>query len=103
MSPPVGLVVAQTALDNLERFPFKIRDQIIKRMNALVLDPHPPGSIKLQGVKSDYGEPVYRQRSGDYRILYVVRNKLRQVMVIDIDHRKNVYRVEGKRRPRRTD
>ena len=107
MSPLVGLVVTQTALDNLARFPSKIRIQLIKKTKALILDPHPPGSKKLQGVKTDRGEPVYRRRSGDYRILYVVRSNPREVMVIEIDHRKDVYRMASDRKslagPMKTD
>ena len=43
----------------------------------------------LRGM-SDGEERVYRERSGDYRILYVVRDSI--VVVIDIDNRKDVYR-----------
>jgi mRNA-degrading endonuclease RelE of RelBE toxin-antitoxin system len=54
------------------------------------LNPYADGTKKLKGVTSDDGESVYRERSGDYRILYVVREV--EVVVLDIDHRKDVYR-----------
>jgi hypothetical protein len=44
-------------------------------------------------VETDDGEPVYRERSGDYRILYVVRTNPDLVLILDIDHRKDVYRM----------
>ena len=92
MSSLTGLVITKAALDNLARFPFKIRAQLIKKAKALILDPHPQGSKVLKGVESDDGEKIYRQRSGDYRILYVVRPKPTTVIVLDIDNRKDVYR-----------
>ena len=89
-----GLVLSKAALRNLERIPFKIRAQLIKKAKALILDPHPSGSKPLKDVTTDAGEIVYRQRSGDYRILYIVRTmkKLTEVIVLDIDNRKDVYR-----------
>lgn len=85
--------IAKAALNNLERIPFKIRAQLIKKAKALILDPHPAGSKPLKGIKTNDGETIYRQRSGDYRILYVVRESHpKEVIVLDIDNRKDVYR-----------
>ena len=36
---------------------------------------------------------MYRERAGDCRILYVVRDKPAEVIITDIDHRKDVYRM----------
>lgn len=84
----------KAALSNLAHIPFKIRAQLIKKAKALILNPHPAGSKPLKGVTTDDGEIVYRHRSGDYRILYVVRKKPTQteVIVLDMDNRKDVYR-----------
>ncbi len=92
MSPLVGLVIAKTALNNLRHIPHKIRAQLIKKAKNLILNPHPSGSKKLNGIATDEGEPIYRYRSGDYRILYVVRQNPGEVIVLDIDSRKDVYR-----------
>jgi mRNA-degrading endonuclease RelE of RelBE toxin-antitoxin system len=90
MTPLMGLAFTKDALDNLEGIPHKMRAQVIKKAKALILNPHADGTKKLKGVTSDDGESVYRERSGDYRILYVVREV--EVVVLDIDHRKDVYR-----------
>ena len=93
MSSLTGLVITKSALNSLARFPFKIRAQLIKKAKALILDPHPQGSKPLKGVKTADDEIIYRQRSGDYRILYVVREKPTiEVIVLDIGNRKDVYR-----------
>ena len=71
--PYVGFAFTTAALDFLATLPPKIRKQVIKKAKALHANPHPQGSKKLHGVVTDDGDPVYRERSGDYRILYVVR------------------------------
>lgn len=72
--------------------PGKIRRQIVKKAKALLLDPRPLKSKQLQGVTTDAGEPVRSERSGDYRILYVIRKNPGEVVILDIDDRKDVYR-----------
>jgi mRNA-degrading endonuclease RelE of RelBE toxin-antitoxin system len=88
--PLVGMAFANAALKSLERIPHKMRAQVIKKAKALMLNPHPPTSKQLQGIETPDGEKVYRERSGDYRILYVVRPV--EVIVLDVGHRKDVYR-----------
>lgn len=69
--------------------PGKVRAQISKKARTLLAGPFQQGCKKLVNYK--HGEDdVWRIRSGDYRILYVVREQ--EVIVIDIDHRKDVYR-----------
>lgn len=89
----VGFAFTETALDFLESLPPKIRRQVIKKAKALHGNPHPQGSKKLNDVETPDGDPVYRERSGDYRILYVVRQNPAEVIIVDIDNRKDVYRM----------
>ncbi|HVR90909.1 MAG TPA: type II toxin-antitoxin system RelE/ParE family toxin [Novosphingobium sp.] len=91
--PFVGFAFTETALDFLDSLPPKIRRQVIRKAKALHANPHPPGSKKLKDVETADGEAVYRERAGDYRILYVVRDKPAEVIITDIDHRKEVYRM----------
>ena len=84
-----GFAYARCALDYLKTVPKKIRRQIVKHVENLANDPYPPTAKLVQGM-SDGEDKVYRIRSGDYRILYVVRGII--VVVLDIDHRKDVYR-----------
>lgn len=78
------------ALKYLETIPKKQRQQIISRIDALSKNPHPSSSKPLQGMKVGK-ERVFRERSGDYRILYTVRDD-DTILVLDIGHRKDVYR-----------
>jgi mRNA interferase RelE/StbE len=92
MSPLMGLAFTKAAIDNLATIPHKIRVQLIKKAKALILNPRPQGSKPLKGTSADDEGPIYRQRSGDYRILYIIRNNPNEVIVLDIDNRKDVYR-----------
>lgn len=91
--PYVGFAFTDCALDFIAGLQPKVRRQIIKRAKALHTNPFPQGSKKLHNVETPDGDPVYRERSGDYRILYVVRSKPEEVIIIDINHRKDVYRM----------
>ena len=70
-------------LNELDNFTYlKIRERIL----SLETEPRPVGSLKLT---SDNG---YRIRTGDYRILYEIDDKMRTVKLLRIGHRKNVYK-----------
>ena len=90
MSALYGFAFSEAALEFLETVvPAKIRGQIKRRIEALAANPTPPGSKKVRGVM-DGENPVYIARQGDYRILYSVRCII--IVILDIDHRKDVYR-----------
>jgi len=85
-----GLAFAPAASKFLNRMrPGKIRAQIAKKAKSLISDQHPKGCKRIVGMR-DGDDPVWRIRSGDYRILYVVRKI--EVIILDIDHRKDVYK-----------
>jgi mRNA interferase RelE/StbE len=84
-----GFAYDRRPLEYLKTLEKKLRKQIIAKIQQLSANPHPPGSKVLQGM-ADGEERIYRIRSGDYRILYCVRGVI--VCVLDIDHRKDVYR-----------
>lgn len=94
--PYIGFAFTDRALDFVETLPPKIRKQVVKKAKALLVNPFPQGSKKLRDVETEDGNPVYRERSGDYRILYVVRSDPSEVLIMDIGHRKNVYRMTKK-------
>lgn len=68
----------------------KVRRQIVSKIESLADNPKPQGCTKVQGMSNGNTE-VYRIRSGDYRALYTVRGDS-EVLVLDIGHRKDVYR-----------
>lgn len=93
-SPPLyGFALSDRASAYLDTVPKPFRSQIVRRIKALAENPHPSGAKQLRTI-SDGENPVYRIRSGDYRILYSVRNGS-LITVLDIGHRKDVYRRKG--------
>ena len=74
---------AQRALSALPQRDFeRIRDAIF----ALADDPRPPGCAKLSG------REAWRIRVGQYRVIYEIDDANRIVTVLDIGHRRDVYR-----------
>jgi len=65
----------------------KVQRQLLERIAALAENPYPRGCRKL-----DEKEALYRVRSGDYRIIYQVRDKELLVLVVRVGDKKDVYR-----------
>lgn len=63
------------------------RLRIVRRIQALSEDPRPPGSEKLAGY-----DDRYRVRLGNYRVVYLIDDKRREITVYRIGHRRDVYR-----------
>mgnify|MGYP002626474427 CR=1 FL=1 len=63
------------------------RLRIVQRIHALAEDSRPPGSEKLAGY-----DDRYRVRQGNYRGVYLVDDKRREVTIYGIGHRREVYR-----------
>lgn len=76
-----------SALKELRKLPKAIADQVAGDIDGLSGNPRPPGHKKLKG---NYN--LYRLRSGDYRIVYQIHDKVLVVLVIRINNRKDVYR-----------
>ena len=63
------------------------RRRIAPAIDALALDPRPPGAVALAGEES-----IYRIRVGAYRVVYAVEDARLVVLVVKIGHRRDVYR-----------
>ena len=61
-------------------------DRLRAAVRDLGDDPRPTGAVKLSG------RDGYRVRVGNYRVLYEVVDAAREVTVLDIGHRRDVYR-----------
>jgi len=70
----------------LKKLPKKDGEKIIDTIEALSKDPRPRGIEKLKGL------PGYRVRAGNYRIVYTIDDGKLIICVIDVDHRKDVYK-----------
>lgn len=59
----------------------------MKALRALEDDPRSAGCVKLTG-----STDLFRLRVGDYRIVYQIQDKVLVVLVIEIGHRREIYR-----------
>ena len=56
-------------------------------IDSLAINPRPVGCVKLSGANT-----LFRVRVGDYRIVYQIQDRVLVVLVVDIGHRREVYR-----------
>jgi mRNA interferase RelE/StbE len=81
-----ALEITPSAQRQFRKLPNIIQEHIIPKMLSLEIQPRPIGVKKLQAF--DY----YRIRIGDYRIVYSIDDKSQIVKILDLGHRKDIYR-----------
>jgi mRNA interferase RelE/StbE len=82
------LSILPAAKKTLARLPKDRQRLLDTHILSLADNPRPVGSIPLKGE----GRGLWRLRVGDWRILYQIQNKELIVLVVDIGHRRDVYR-----------
>ena len=80
------LKIERRAVKFLKKVEKKQKDAIVQAIEALRVEPRPHGAKKLAD------RPGFRIRIGQYRIIYVIEEKEVLIYVLDIGHRKNIYR-----------
>jgi len=65
----------------------KLYQRLREALDALEDNSRPANCVKLQGE-----EELYRLRVGDYRVIYQIRDRQLIVLVLQIGHRREVYR-----------
>lgn len=79
--------LSASAARSLRKLDETTRRRIASKIDALAIDPRPPGAVKLSGTDN-----IYRMRFRDYRILYTIEDRKLIVLVVAIGHRRDVYR-----------
>jgi len=87
VTPRYRIELTRDALRALAKLDKPVRRRVQGAIDRLADDPHPAGMIALRGAPG-----AFRIRVGDYRVIYVLRDDLLLVVVIDIGHRRDVYR-----------
>ena len=81
------ITFARSARKELERLPDEIAGRILEKIEALSLNPRPPGIVRLRGPKN-----LWRLRVRDYRVVYTINDPAKTVDVSIVRHRREVYR-----------
>lgn len=81
------ITLASAALRQLREFDPQVRRRIQAALELLSTDPRPPAATQLVG-----GAGEWRARTGDYRIVYEIHDDGLVVLVLQVGHRREVYR-----------
>ena len=76
------LPVAQRQLEKLEK---SLQQRILNALERIRMRPY--GFVKKLS-----GSPYFRARVGDYRIVLDIKNNELRVFVVEIGHRKSIYK-----------
>ena len=82
-----SVIFARSARKEIENLPLSIGRRIIEQIEALMINPRPPRSAKLQGNRK-----LWRIRVGDYRVIYGVDDSRRTIDISVVRHRRDAYR-----------
>ncbi len=82
------LKIRPRALKSLEKIQRADQARIIRRIDGLANEPRPDGVKKLKGAVD-----LYRIRTGDYRVIYQIKDDILLVLVVRVAHRREVYRT----------
>ena len=78
--------ISNRAIKALEKLPDGIYERITEALQELAQNPRPPGCKKMKGRQG------YRIRVSDYRVVYEIEDDKLLVLIIDIGHRREIYR-----------
>jgi len=81
-----NIQITKSAKKQLQHFPKADQQRIKPQIDGLGQTPKPVGCKKLKGV-----DELYRIRSGDYRIIYQLKEEQLIILILRIGHRKDIY------------
>ena len=79
--------VAPAAVRQIRRLDPLARRRVQAATELLSEEPRPSGANKLVG-----GDGAWRVRTGDYRIVYEIRDAVLLFLVVSVGHRRDIYR-----------
>jgi mRNA interferase RelE/StbE len=78
------IIFSDTSLTQLKKLEHSIQERIIKSLERIRIRPE-------AYVTKLVGDPGYRLRVGDYRVIMDIDKQKLHILVIKIGHRKNIY------------
>ncbi len=84
--PSYKVLLESRAEKDLNKLENDIRARVVARLLFLRNNPRPPGAKKLEGSKY-----AWRIRIGDWRVVYEIYDKTKEVKIYRIKHRSEGY------------
>lgn len=79
------IFLSEKAKKQLKKLPKEVQKRIISTLRRCMIRPH-------SHVKRLVGLPYYKLRVGEYRVVMSILENELQIHVIEIGHRKNIYK-----------
>jgi mRNA interferase RelE/StbE len=80
------VILPKSVQKELDRLPDDVARRILARLAGLETNPRPAEVKKLKG------RDAWRVRVSDYRVIYEIHDRVLQVIVITVGHRREIYR-----------
>jgi mRNA interferase RelE/StbE len=80
------LILPKSVQKEMDRLPDDIASRILARLAGLESNPRPADVKKLKG------RDAWRIRVSDFRVIYEIHDRARQIIVITVGNRREVYR-----------
>ncbi len=80
-----SLVYSDIALKQLKKFDKETQRRIISTLERIRIRPYPH-------VKKLVANPFFRLRVGDYRVIIDIKDDKLLIYVIEVGHRRNIYK-----------
>jgi mRNA interferase RelE/StbE len=80
------IILPKSVQKELARLPDEVASRMLARLAGLETNPRPAHVKKLKG------RDAWRIRVGDYRVIYEIHDRVLQVIVITVGHRREIYR-----------
>ena len=79
--------IKRSAAKALKKIPKANRKRIVDKIDSLAESPPNPDTTKMKG-----NNPFHKVSVGDYRIVYEIQEDVLVILVVNIGHRKDIYR-----------
>ena len=80
------IIWSESAANELKKLDRTLSKRIFNKVSQLGENPYHFDVIKM------VGDPYFRLRVGDYRVIFDIRNDLLRILIIKVGHRKSIYR-----------
>ncbi|MCG2736667.1 MAG: type II toxin-antitoxin system RelE/ParE family toxin [Candidatus Methanoperedenaceae archaeon] len=80
------IIWSESAAGELKKLDRTVAKRIFKKVSQLCEKPYDFDVTKM------VGDPYFRLRVGDYRVVFDIQNDLLRILVLKVGHRKNVYK-----------